>query len=251
MRLWRKALGEVRSSAQLSLCLQQLQKSIAWERSIMKVHCQLCQKGDNEELLLLCDGCDKGCHTYCQKPKITTVPDGDWFCPTCVAKGSGQSLWSRKQQSRTAGGGKKGSEVKKNSKPSVVGELIKEEAASSNSVPKKGTKELKKRKGDESPPCSQARQGSPVHCVKKAKTTKDSNTNGLTMCRKVIKKPMDFFTIKEKLTNNQYLNLETFIVDVNLVFDNCEQFNEDDSEIGRAGHSMRTFFDKRWTELLE
>ncbi|XP_056289566.1 bromodomain adjacent to zinc finger domain protein 2B isoform X2 [Pseudoliparis swirei] len=279
MRLWRKALGEVRSSAQLSLCIQQLQKSIAWERSIMKVHCQLCQKGDNEELLLLCDGCDKGCHTYCQKPKITTVPDGDWFCPTCVAKGSGQSLWSRKQQSRTAGGGKKGSEVKKNSKPSVVGELIKEEAASSNSVPKKGTKELKKRKGDESPPCSQARQGSPVHCVKKAKMTKDSTTNGLTMCRvlldeleaqqdawpfltpvnqkvvpgyrKVIKKPMDFFTIKEKLTNNQYLNLETFIVDVNLVFDNCEQFNEDDSEIGRAGHNMRTFFDKRWTELLE
>lgn len=37
MRLWRKALGEVRSSAQLSLCIQQLQKSIAWERSIMKV----------------------------------------------------------------------------------------------------------------------------------------------------------------------------------------------------------------------
>lgn len=37
MRLWHKALREVRSSAQLSLCIQQLQKSIAWERSIMKV----------------------------------------------------------------------------------------------------------------------------------------------------------------------------------------------------------------------
>lgn len=69
--------------------------------------------------------------------------------------------------------------------------------------------------------------------------------------RKVIKKPMDFSTIREKLTNNQYLNLETFIVDVNLVFENCEKFNEDDSEIGRAGHSMRRYFDKRWTELLE
>ncbi|XP_032385707.1 bromodomain adjacent to zinc finger domain protein 2B isoform X2 [Etheostoma spectabile] len=279
MKLWRKALGEVRSSAQLSLCIQQLQKSIAWERSIMKVHCQLCQKGDNEELLLLCDGCDKGCHTYCQKPKITTVPDGDWFCPTCVAKESGQSPRSRKQLSQTAGGGKKGSEVKRNSKPSVVGELIKEEAASSNSVPKKGTKEFKKRKGDDSPPSSQAGHESPVSCVKKAKTAKDNNTNGLATCRvllaeleahqdawpflmpvnqkavpgyrKVIKKPMDFSTIREKLTNNQYLNLETFIVDVNQVFDNCETFNEDDSEIGQAGHSMRRFFDKRWTELLE
>ncbi|XP_029314808.1 bromodomain adjacent to zinc finger domain protein 2B isoform X2 [Cottoperca gobio] len=279
MRLWRKALGEVRSSAQLSLCIQQLQKSIAWERSIMKVHCQLCQKGDNEELLLLCDGCDKGCHTYCQKPKITTVPDGDWFCPTCVVKESGHYPQGRKQQSRTAGGGKKGSEVKRNGKPSVVGELIKEEAASSNSMPKKGTKEFKKRKGDNSPPSSQAGHDSPVSCLKKAKTAKDNNTNGLTTCRvllveleahqdawpfltpvnqkavpgyrKVIKKPMDFSTIREKLTNNQYLNLETFIIDVNLVFHNCEKFNEDNSEIGRAGHSMRRFFDKRWTELLE
>ncbi|XP_035460701.2 bromodomain adjacent to zinc finger domain protein 2B isoform X3 [Scophthalmus maximus] len=278
MRLWYKALGEVRSSAQLSLCIQQLQKSIAWERSIMKVHCHHCQKGDNEELLLLCDGCDKGCHTYCHKPKITTVPDGDWFCPYCVAKESGQSPWSRKQQNRTAGGGKKGSDVKRNGKPSALGELIKEEASSSNSVPKKSTKEFKKRKGDDSPPSSQAKHESPVPCAKKPKVAKD-DTNVLLMCKvllaeleahqdawpflnpvnhkavpgykKVIKKPMDFSTIREKLSNNQYLNLETFIIDVNLVFDNCEKFNEDDSEIGRAGHNMRRFFDKRWTELLK
>lgn len=37
LRLWRKALGEVCSAAQLSLCVQQLQRSISWERSIMKV----------------------------------------------------------------------------------------------------------------------------------------------------------------------------------------------------------------------
>ena len=48
--------------------------------------CQMCRKGDNEELLLLCDGCDKGCHTYCHRPKITIIPDGDWFCPACISK---------------------------------------------------------------------------------------------------------------------------------------------------------------------
>ena len=37
MRLWRKAIAEVRSAAQLSLCVRLLQKSTAWERSIMKV----------------------------------------------------------------------------------------------------------------------------------------------------------------------------------------------------------------------
>uniref|UniRef100_A0A3Q4HCY9 Bromodomain adjacent to zinc finger domain 2B n=1 Tax=Neolamprologus brichardi TaxID=32507 RepID=A0A3Q4HCY9_NEOBR len=275
MRLWRKSLGQVRSSAQLSLCIQQLQKSIAWERAIMKVHCQFCQKGDNEELLLLCDGCDRGCHTYCHKPKINTVPDGDWFCPACESKESGQYPYSRKQQSRTAGGGKECVEGKRSIKPSVDGELISEEDARSNNVPKKGTKEVKKRKADNSPPSSQAKFDSPIYCAKKTKTHKDElgicrvllaeleahqdawpfltpvNHRAVPGYRKVIKKPMDFSTIKEKLTSNQYLNLETFIIDVNLVFDNCERFNEDDSEIGRAGHRMRRFFDKRWTELLQ
>lgn len=37
LKVWRKALSEVRSAAQLAMCIQQLQKSIAWERSIMKV----------------------------------------------------------------------------------------------------------------------------------------------------------------------------------------------------------------------
>lgn len=46
----------------------------------------MCRKGDNEDLLLLCDGCDKGCHTYCHKPKITSIPEGDWYCPACISK---------------------------------------------------------------------------------------------------------------------------------------------------------------------
>ena len=49
-------------------------------------YCQICRKGDNEDLLLLCDGCDKGCHTYCHKPKIFTIPEGDWYCPSCITK---------------------------------------------------------------------------------------------------------------------------------------------------------------------
>ncbi len=49
-------------------------------------YCQMCRKGDNEDLLLLCDGCDKGCHTYCHKPKITNIPEGDWYCPACISK---------------------------------------------------------------------------------------------------------------------------------------------------------------------
>ncbi|XP_068610795.1 bromodomain adjacent to zinc finger domain protein 2B [Brachionichthys hirsutus] len=283
MKVWRKALAEVRSAAQLAMCIQQLQKSIAWERSIMKVYCQLCRKGDNEDLLLLCDGCDKGCHTYCHKPKITSIPEGDWYCPACISKASGPASKSKKPPSKqvasSGGGGKKGGEVKKNGKQAGNGEVPEDESASANSTPKKGAKDTnRKRKTEErSPALPTANQESPV-CVKRAKTARDNNRD-LGLCRvllaelerhqdawpfltpvnlksvpgykKVIKKPMDFSTIREKLVSSQYQNLETFIIDVNLVFDNCEKFNEDNSDIGRAGHTMRKFFEKRWTELLK
>ena len=40
--------------------------------------------GDNESLLLLCDGCDRGTHTYCCSPKLDIIPEGDWYCHSCV-----------------------------------------------------------------------------------------------------------------------------------------------------------------------
>jgi hypothetical protein len=49
----------------------------------------------------------------------------------------------------------------------------------------------------------------------------------------------------------RYPNFETFALDVRLVFDNCETFNEDDSDIGRAGHSMRKYFEKKWTDTFK
>ncbi|KAG7464102.1 hypothetical protein MATL_G00183700 [Megalops atlanticus] len=290
MKVWRKALSDVRSSAQLALCLQQLQKSIAWERSIMKVYCQICRKGDNEELLLLCDGCDKGCHTYCHRPKISSIPEGDWFCPACISKASNQSPKNKKQPNKTGAGGagggaaggvggaagvKKSSEVKRSKKPPAVGEVSEDDSASTSGTPKKGAKEAKKKKGEESPSVNPPRQESPAG----GKTTPRDNSRDLALCstllseleghqdawpfltpvnpksvpgyKKVIKKPMDFSTIREKLCCNHYQNLETFIIDVNLVFDNCEKFNEDNSDIGRAGHNMRKFFEKRWTDLLK
>lgn len=48
---------------------------------------------------------------------------------------------------------------------------------------------------------------------------------------------------------SRYKALDEFAVDARLVFSNCELFNEDDSSVGRAGHSMKLFFEKRWTEL--
>ncbi|XP_040559245.1 bromodomain adjacent to zinc finger domain protein 2B isoform X26 [Gallus gallus] len=269
LRVWRKALSEARSAAQVALCIQQLQKSIAWEKSIMKVYCQICRKGDNEELLLLCDGCDKGCHTYCHRPKITTIPDGDWFCPACIAKASGQTLKLKKLQIK----GKKSNEQKRGRK--LPGDTEDEDSATTSTSLKRGKTEPKKRKMDESVSVSQGKQEN-FTAIKKPKR---DDSKDLAICsmilselethedawpfllpvnlklvpgyKKVIKKPMDFSTIRDKLTSGQYPNVEAFSLDVRLVFDNCETFNEDDSDIGRAGHNMRKYFEKKWTEIFK
>lgn len=46
----------------------------------------MCTKGDNEESMLLCDGCDDSYHTFCLLPPLTEIPKGDWRCPKCVAE---------------------------------------------------------------------------------------------------------------------------------------------------------------------
>uniref|UniRef100_A0A8C3U693 Bromodomain adjacent to zinc finger domain protein 2B n=1 Tax=Catharus ustulatus TaxID=91951 RepID=A0A8C3U693_CATUS len=270
LRVWRRALSEARSAAQVALCIQQLQKSIAWEKSIMKVYCQICRKGDNEELLLLCDGCDKGCHTYCHRPKISTIPDGDWFCPACIAKASGQTLKIKKLQIK----GKKSNEQKRSRK--LAGETEDEDSATTSVALKRGKTDPKKRKMDENVCVSQSKQ---ENCTAVKKSKRDGDSKDLAICsmilselethedawpfllpvnlklvpgyKKVIKKPMDFSTIRDKLSSGQYPNLEAFSLDVRLVFDNCETFNEDDSDIGRAGHNMRKYFEKKWTEIFK
>ncbi|XP_044588575.1 bromodomain adjacent to zinc finger domain protein 2B isoform X7 [Cotesia glomerata] len=124
---WREATARAHTSAQLAMALYMLEASIAWDKSIMKAvsltparnsvsiklrnrsvslkatnqynqllttsqssNCQFCHSGDNEDQLLLCDGCDRGYHTYCFRPKMENIPDGDWYCHECMNKATGE-----------------------------------------------------------------------------------------------------------------------------------------------------------------
>ncbi|KAI6152394.1 hypothetical protein BKA82DRAFT_4457467 [Pisolithus tinctorius] len=48
--------------------------------------CEICQKKNHEDQMLLCDGCDCGFHMFCLDPPLTSIPRGQWFCHTFQAR---------------------------------------------------------------------------------------------------------------------------------------------------------------------
>lgn len=47
--------------------------------------CTVCELGDDEGNLLLCDACPRAMHTTCIG--LTCIPPGDWFCKRCEKMG--------------------------------------------------------------------------------------------------------------------------------------------------------------------
>ncbi|KAG5281888.1 hypothetical protein AALO_G00049910 [Alosa alosa] len=266
LRTWRQGLDRCRSAAQLSLCIIQLERAIAWEKSVVKVTCQVCRKGDNDEYLLLCDGCDRGCHMFCLRPKVTEVPEGDWYCPICVAKmddGEMRPQRSARQRARR----------RKRRLGAYIGDSSEEEES-----PRRLAGMSTRQKDGPSSSASSTNGNSGISPSKRRRMT-TRNQPDLTYCeiilmemeahadawpflepvnprlvpgyRRIIKNPMDFLTMRERLLQGGYCSVEEFAADAQLVFNNCELFNEDTSEVGKAGHSMRRFFENRWAEFYQ
>ena len=64
-------------------------------------NCVQCGNGENDHLILLCDSCNSGYHSYCVGLGHS-VPDGDWYCPVCaiVHQPEQQQQLQRQQQQR-------------------------------------------------------------------------------------------------------------------------------------------------------
>jgi hypothetical protein len=59
----------------------------AWNATLDEIPCKVCKSKDDDEKMLLCDGCDCGFHIFCLKPPMKKIPEGDddWFCKPCKA----------------------------------------------------------------------------------------------------------------------------------------------------------------------
>lgn len=55
--------------------------SILKKMNYDRIICELCKTGDWEDVLMLCDGCDKGYHTFCANELM--VPAEEWYCGKC------------------------------------------------------------------------------------------------------------------------------------------------------------------------
>ena len=65
----------------------------------------------------------------------------------------------------------------------------------------------------------------------------------------IIKNPMDFSTIKKKLTNNLYTNFKQFTEDIKLTFDNCYLYNGADSSVGLACTVIKNEYQKLYDQM--
>lgn len=96
---WRESLSYCSSLSQVFVHLSTLERSILWSRSVLNARCRICRRKGDGDNMLLCDGCDRGHHTHCLRPKLKSIPDGDWFCPDCKPKLRSQRIPSRTRSS--------------------------------------------------------------------------------------------------------------------------------------------------------
>ncbi|XP_022258103.1 bromodomain adjacent to zinc finger domain protein 2B-like, partial [Limulus polyphemus] len=270
---WRAAVKKCRSADQLAMCLNMLEACIAWDKSITRASCQFCHSGSNEEKLLLCDGCDKGYHTYCFKPKMETIPDGDWYCYECLNKATSDKVCVLC--------GKQGKLIGCDLCPKVfhvdcVGpplsrppkgkwtcvscrpQKTSKQKSASREMDKETTpnEKCESEKKEKSILLTNKELALVMTVLDELDKHEDSwpflfpvNTKHFSTYKRIIKNPMDLSTIRSKLEGGIYKTKESFVDDVRTIFDNCETFNEDQSPVGKAGHILRLYFERRWAEL--
>ena len=49
--------------------------------------CSCCEKEGDPAQLLVCEGCEILVHTTCCDPPLQRIPEGDYFCPSCLSEG--------------------------------------------------------------------------------------------------------------------------------------------------------------------
>ncbi|KAM8973919.1 transcription intermediary factor 1-alpha isoform 2-T2 [Pelodytes ibericus] len=171
--------------------------------------CAVCQNGGE---LLCCEKCPKVFHLSCHVPTLMNFPSGEWICTFC------RDL----------------------SRPEVDYDCDDQSLA-----------EKKRLAGVQSmPPIDQRRCERLLlylFCHEMSLAFQDPVPLTVPDYYRIIKRPMDLSAIKRKLQLNSspnYARPEEFVSDIRLIFKNCLEFNEPESEVAKAGVKLEVYFDE-------
>jgi [histone H3]-lysine27 N-methyltransferase len=85
-------LGEAGRRALRKLARQGGTTSLFGEMAYGDLKCTCCGHSENDEKMVICDGCDKGFHLYCLRPQLPAVPTAlNWYCSDCEISHSASS----------------------------------------------------------------------------------------------------------------------------------------------------------------
>ncbi|CAN2391887.1 estrogen response element binding, partial [Pristimantis euphronides] len=176
--------------------------------------CAVCQNGGE---LLCCEKCPKVFHLSCHVPTLMNFPSGEWFCTFC------RDL----------------------SKPEV--EYDCDDPALAEKRKLGGVSimlSIDQRK------CERILLY--LFCHEMSLPFQDPVPLTVPDYYRIIKHPMDLSHIKRKLQLNgspHYSRPEEFVSDVQLIFKNCAEFNEPDSEVATAGIKLESYFEQLLTDV--
>ncbi|NXW93149.1 TIF1A factor, partial [Alopecoenas beccarii] len=176
--------------------------------------CAVCQNGGE---LLCCEKCPKVFHLSCHVPTLRSFPSGEWICTFC------RDL----------------------SKPEVEYDCDKPAHSSEKRKLEDtvGLAPIDRRKCE--------RLLLYLYCHEMSLDFQDPVPPTVPDYYKIIKKPMDLSTIKKRLeaTSSFYTKPEDFVADFRLIFQNCAEFNEPDSEVADAGMKLEAYFEELLSNL--
>ncbi|XP_048463767.1 E3 ubiquitin-protein ligase TRIM33, partial [Rhincodon typus] len=179
--------------------------------------CAVCQNGGD---LLCCEKCPKVFHLVCHVPALLNFPSGEWICTFCRDPVNPEVMYDCEDQWQ-------------------VGEKRKVCA-----VPEMAPVDQRK--------CENLLLT--MYCDELSVAFQEPVPASVVPdYYKIIKKPMDMCTVKIKLQKQHtqhYHTAEEFVADVRLIFKNCEEFNEPDSEVAHAGKTLEQIFESKLMALF-
>ncbi|KAG7454783.1 hypothetical protein MATL_G00263510 [Megalops atlanticus] len=178
--------------------------------------CAVCQNGGE---LLCCDKCPKVFHLTCHIPTLLGSPSGEWFCSFCRDLNSPEMEYD-------CDSGPESKAVKEDPDSEVF-----------PPVDKRKCERLLLR----------------IYCNELSADFQEPVSAAIMPeYYEVIKTPMDLSIVKRKLESKQspvYRSSEEFVADVRLIFRNCAEFNEADTEVAAAGKNLEKYFEEQLKEL--